>query len=189
MTTQQVIDAVCAWVQERVASRLEYCRADVLEDASGNPAYTPTLVHPAVYAVQIPPTAAEHGADTTAEHAVVAPCCIVTACGDGSFDLAQGWVETPLEFRLQVWWPGTWVSHGTATELTLDARGWRDATSFCDALVKELADAESVGGLAVLGALDIELPDPDEYNGYPYYRAVVRCRVRHARRPVTKFNI
>ncbi len=189
MTTQQVIGNMADWLRSTVCSREQGKRAALYEQAAAED-YAYTLVHPAVYESCFPANAAEWDSDAPERHPIVAPALVLSTAGESTLDTAHGRIETPLRLLVQTWNPGRHAKDADGNPVfAVDAGGWRDVACLVDRLVSELANAELPGGMLVTGDIRYELPDVEENEFYPYYRASVDFFVSYARILKPKFNI
>ncbi len=189
MTTQQVIGNMAAWLRSAVCSRVQGKRAALYEQATAE-GYAYTLVAPAVYEACFPINAAEWDKDAQERHPIVAPALVLSTAGESTLDTAHGLIETPLRILVQTWNPGQHARDAEGNPVfAVDAEGWRDLACLVDRLVTELANAELPGGMLVAGDIRFELPDVEENEFYPYYRANIEFSVSYARILNPKFNI
>lgn len=189
MTTQFIVDSLSAWLRESVCGKLQFKTAAEYQFASANEDYAFRLSHPAVYPAFFPHDAAEHNEDDT-QSPIVAPCIIVSADGQSTFNRADGWIETPITLSLQIWNPGTHYTENGIPSFQVGDEGWRDISVFCDTVVKAIAVAEFPGGLVLSGeSISFSLPDVEKNDFYPYYRAEIDFSVSYLRRLPNKFNI
>jgi len=189
MTTQQVIGNMADWLRSTVCSRVQGKRAALYGQASAED-YNYTMENPAVYESCFPANAAEWDKDDRERHPIVAPAMVLSASGESTLDTAHGIIETPLRILVQTWNPGKHAKDAAGNPVfAVDAEGWRDVACLTDRIVSELANAELPGGMLVTGDIRFELPDVEDNEFYPYYRASVEFSVSYARILKPKFNI
>lgn len=189
MTTQQVMENIAAWLRETVCNHAQGKRAALYEQAAAD-GYDYTMAATAVYEACFPANAAEWDKDVKEHHPIVAPAVVVSTAGESTMDTAHGTIETPLHFLIQTWNPGKHAHDAEGNPaFVLDSEGWRDVACLTDRIVNALANAELPGGMLVTGDIRYELPDVEDNEFYPYYRAGVDFSVSYARILKPKFNI
>lgn len=189
------LQSVMGWLRDEVCPRVELKKAPPIGAVTAE-GYAYETVHPEVFGMYWPVGDAQLRPDYRPPH----PGILVQLQegGVGSADTDRTY---RIRLHLSAWNPGhhdpdTWEPRTATAERPLgyqrregegfafDYSGWMDAWSFLDTTVRELRNAESVGGLAVDHGERLTFGPYSEADAivdlYPYWFAWVELTLRTA---------
>lgn len=192
-TIVTAIDAVTAWVEKNVCSRVKLKKPPANENEANDAGYDYELVEPSAHAMYVP---TQDKAAIADKLPIPSVCVRVT---DGSCDYAGGECTIDFELIFATWDGGThgrdmfdpvgnniFVQRSGAAAKTFDRNGggWRDAWNLIDTALRELGRTTLIADLTVDKTVPVKFSPLKEQNSipdfYPYWFSVLTFTVKQS---------
>lgn len=185
MNLVQTISTVVDWLNESVCGQITLKLPD---DYKNDADYTVTMVHPAAFPLYVP------GKDRLPPSVAAPIPSVCVQLMEGSDELLQSKRKLQIRLCLSCWNPGTHggevfrprenaeavggVSYYRITDdadqaYTRNMDGWKDSFNFADLVLRELENAEYIGGLRLAKENPIKFglftEDGNIWDYYPYW--------------------